>query len=223
MILASRSKAIDQAAADSPTIRLHDTREGVVVGTVAYMSPEQARGQTVDKRTDIWAFGCVLYEMLTGRAAFPGQTFSDTVAAILDTEPAWTALPATVPTSGSSISDEAVMSRLTSDPANDQYALWSRDGLRLTFGSNRNGPLHIFEKAVDRSTDESLLVTPQNTVPADWSPDGHVLLYLTADPRTHLDIWALPIGRGEKPFPIIQSPYHRDSKLETLTWRCGNN
>jgi serine/threonine protein kinase/Tol biopolymer transport system component len=582
-------QAIDPAAADSPIIGLHVTREGVVVGTVAYMSPEQARGQTVDKRTDIWAFGCVLYEMLTGRAAFPRQTFSDTVAAILDTEPAWTALPATVPrtirrlleralekdpkrrlrdmgdaraeldeaqrgrdqdepivsgtartswrfavfgavalvalgvataiwmrrltppvlretrleistpptTEQSSLAispdgltvvfvaqsegqpvlwvrplngvtarplagtigaiypfwspdnqsigffadgklkrieikggaaqtladaldpwggawghdgfivftphqlspllrissdggepaavtqlaqghlghlfpqflpdgthvlcfvsgaaniqgayigrlDETaprklldlsgpavygptghllfvrehalfaqsidptrleltgsavrvadhvavdggfnsaavsvsntgdilyrgaatgggrqltwfnrsgktlaqvgnpdgarkagvlsvspdghqvalarttdgnvdlwllnlgrsgVMSRLTSDPANDQYALWSRDGLRLTFGSNRNGPLHIFEKSVDRSTDEPLLVTPQNTVPADWSPDGHVLLYLTADPKTHLDIWALPIGRDEKPFPVIQSLY----------------
>ena len=76
-------QAIDQAAPDSPTITLHDTRDGAVVGTTAYMSPEQARGQSVDKRTDIWAFGCVLYEMLAGRPAFAGQTFSDTVAAVL--------------------------------------------------------------------------------------------------------------------------------------------
>jgi len=70
---------------------------GAIVGTPAYMSPEQARGQGVDKRTDIWAFGCVLYEMLTGRVAFPGNTISDTIAAILEREPAWEALPDALP------------------------------------------------------------------------------------------------------------------------------
>ena len=68
-----------------------------VLGTPAYMSPEQARGQSVDRRTDIWSFGCVLYEMLTGRAPFTGDTISDTLAATLEREPDWTALPATVP------------------------------------------------------------------------------------------------------------------------------
>ena len=67
---------------------------GVILGTAAYMSPEQARGQAVDKRTDIWAFGCVLYEMLTGRVAFAGDTVSDTIAKILEREPDWSALPA---------------------------------------------------------------------------------------------------------------------------------
>jgi serine/threonine protein kinase/Tol biopolymer transport system component len=75
------------------------TREGVVIGTAAYMSPEQARGLTVDKRTDIWAFGCVLYEMLTGRTAFAGDTPSDSIAKILEREPEWTALPVGTPTS----------------------------------------------------------------------------------------------------------------------------
>jgi serine/threonine protein kinase len=67
------------------------------MGTAAYMSPEQARGLTVDKRTDIWAFGCVLFEMLTGRAAFAGETVTDTLAAILDREPDWMGLPAAAP------------------------------------------------------------------------------------------------------------------------------
>ena len=71
--------------------------ERTVLGTPAYMSPEQARGQSLDKRTDIWAFGCVLYEMLTGRAPFPGDTISDTIASVLHGEPDWAALPATVP------------------------------------------------------------------------------------------------------------------------------
>ncbi|HEU5258697.1 MAG TPA: protein kinase [Vicinamibacterales bacterium] len=81
----------------APTITVNDTREGLIVGTAAYMSPEQARGQNVDKRTDIWAFGCVLYEILTGRAAFRGETISDTIAVILGREPDWTALPGSVP------------------------------------------------------------------------------------------------------------------------------
>jgi Tol biopolymer transport system component len=73
------------------------TRDGAILGTAAYMSPEQARGQAVDKRTDIWAFGCVLFEMLTGQNAFAGETLTDTLAAILEREPPWTELPDTTP------------------------------------------------------------------------------------------------------------------------------
>jgi serine/threonine protein kinase len=79
---------------DLPTITATVLQAGAIAGTPAYMSPEQARGQAIDKRTDIWAFGCVLYEMVTGRAAFPGETIPDTIAAILDREPEWGALPA---------------------------------------------------------------------------------------------------------------------------------
>ena len=73
------------------------TRDGQIVGTAAYMSPEQARGLPVDKRTDIWAFGCVLFEMLTGRAAFSGGSTTDTLAAVLQYEPDWSALPRSTP------------------------------------------------------------------------------------------------------------------------------
>ena len=70
---------------------------GQIVGTPGYMSPEQARGGDVDKRTDIWAFGCLLYELLTGKRAFPGETLQDTIAAVLEREPNWQALPAKTP------------------------------------------------------------------------------------------------------------------------------
>ena len=87
-------------AANVPTLTSAAlTRHGVILGTAAYMSPEQARGQAVDKRTDIWAFGCVLFEMLTGRRAFPGETISDTIAAVLDKAPEWNRLPPATPLS----------------------------------------------------------------------------------------------------------------------------
>jgi len=73
------------------------TREGAIAGTVAYMSPEQARGQEIDRRTDIWAFGCVLYEMLVGRPAFAGPTTADTIAAVMERPVNWTAIPADAP------------------------------------------------------------------------------------------------------------------------------
>ena len=75
------------------------TADGRVLGTPAYMSPEQARGQTVDHRIDVWAFGCVLYEMLTGRPPFEGDTMSDTFVSILEREPDWVPLPASTPAS----------------------------------------------------------------------------------------------------------------------------
>ncbi len=77
----------------SPTLTQGMTRAGVILGTAAYMSPEQARGHEVDKRTDIWAFGCVLYEMLSGKLAFPGDDITDILAAIVRAEPVWSALP----------------------------------------------------------------------------------------------------------------------------------
>ena len=98
------AKAIEPVAVSAPGVSQSPTittpamtRAGMILGTAAYMSPEQARGKAVDKRTDVWAFACVLYEMLTGRLAFAGETVSDTIARILEREPAWQALPASTP------------------------------------------------------------------------------------------------------------------------------
>ena len=94
-VLDSRSvAALDMTP--PPTLTVH-THAGVILGTAAYMSPEQAKGVAVDKRADLWAFGAVLYEMLTGRRAFRGEGVSDTMARVLMEEPDWTALPATTP------------------------------------------------------------------------------------------------------------------------------
>jgi eukaryotic-like serine/threonine-protein kinase len=89
--LAKASEA-QEVTADSPTI-MPNTQIGMILGTAGYMSPEQARGKTVDKRADIWAFGVVLYEMVTGKRLFKGETTSDTLAAVLKEEPNLTLAP----------------------------------------------------------------------------------------------------------------------------------
>jgi serine/threonine protein kinase len=82
---------------NSPTLTVQATQMGMILGTAAYMAPEQARGKAVDRRADIWAFGAVLYEMLSGRRAFEGDDISITLASVLKDEPKWTELPADLP------------------------------------------------------------------------------------------------------------------------------
>jgi Tol biopolymer transport system component/predicted Ser/Thr protein kinase len=125
------------------------TQTGVVIGTAAYMSPEQARGLTVDKRTDIWAFGCVLYEMLTGRCAFDGGTLADTLALVVSRDPDWSLLPGNLPRSISAlvrqclereprerIGDMAVAAFVLKDPRPASGVDVSRDSsMRLVTGT----------------------------------------------------------------------------------------
>ncbi|HEX7778412.1 MAG TPA: protein kinase, partial [Vicinamibacterales bacterium] len=82
---------------NSPTLTFAATQAGVVLGTAAYMSPEQAKGRVADRRSDVWAFGCVFFEMLTGKRVFEGEDVSETLAAVLRADPEWQALPADVP------------------------------------------------------------------------------------------------------------------------------
>ncbi len=82
---------------NSPTLSMAMTEAGLIIGTAAYMAPEQAKGKPVDRRADVWAFGCVLYEMLSGQKAFEGETVSDILAAVIRAEPDWTVLPADTP------------------------------------------------------------------------------------------------------------------------------
>ena len=94
--LAKASESQDEARADAPTLTAM-TQAGVILGTPAYMSPEQVRGELVDQRADIWAFGCVLYELLAGQQPFRGASFAEIIAGVLKTEPGWQALPARTP------------------------------------------------------------------------------------------------------------------------------
>src|SRR5215468_3529010 len=96
------AKALEETPApgsinNSPTISATATREGMILGTAAYMSPEQARGKTVDRRCDIWSFGAVLFEMLSSKQAFAGEDVSQTLATVIMKEPDWSALPADLP------------------------------------------------------------------------------------------------------------------------------
>ena len=95
------AKALDPSPtgdpSESPTLTAAATQMGVIMGTAAYMSPEQARGKPVDKRADIWAFGCVLYEMLSGAKPFPGDDVSQTLARVIDRDPDWDVLPTEAP------------------------------------------------------------------------------------------------------------------------------
>ena len=98
------AKALESVGANadissSPTFSHLGTQAGIILGTAAYMSPEQAKGQMIDRRSDIWAFGCVLFEMLTGKMVFSVETVTDTLAEIVKSEPNWNQLPSNTPKS----------------------------------------------------------------------------------------------------------------------------
>jgi hypothetical protein len=94
-----RDRATSSSLANSPTLTSKGTEFGVILGTAAYMAPEQARGRSIDRRADVWALGAVLYEMLTGTSAFGGETVADVLASVMTREPDWTRLPADTPSS----------------------------------------------------------------------------------------------------------------------------
>ncbi len=96
-VLSDEDSAAPAVSANSPTLSVAATQAGIILGTAAYMPPEQAKGKRVDRRADIWAFGCVLFEMLTGKMAFEGETISDVLAAVIRGEPDWAALPQATP------------------------------------------------------------------------------------------------------------------------------
>jgi Tol biopolymer transport system component len=207
---------------EAQTATADATREGTVLGTPSYMSPEQARGRSVDKRTDIWSLGCVLYEMLAGRRAFSGETVSDTVSAILNSEPDWNALPRSTPTvlrqllhrclekdvdrrlrdagdAGIEI-DEALAASASRAPAAHGRRLLALAGAAaLAAGLVAVAVRHFGGLPASRPQPRLSQVTFREGVedfPA-WSPDGRQILY-TGEVRSVRKIFVKGLAGGEE-------------------------
>ena len=205
---------------DVPASRSDRARGGAQLGTAAYMSPEQARGLAVDKRTDIWAFGCVLYEMLTGRIAFAGETASDSIAKVLEREPDWSALPAATSTAVRRLlrrclaKDARARLRDIGDwridlegaddravrPASVAAGQWRWTGAALIGLAVALAPV-LWQPAAAESPLAEARFTPLTNWPgaeegAEISPDGRFVAFL-ADHDGEFDIWLSQIGTGQ--------------------------
>ena len=216
-----------------PSGSLEGTEEGRILGTPAYMSPEQARGQAVDRRSDIWAFGCVLFEMLAGRRPFEGETMTDTLVQVLEREPDWGALPAPTPEPIRTllrrclVKDPSHRSRDIGDvrleldaivaaPSNQARAPSSR--LRSRYGVLAGVGVLIVVPLIWLATQSypALVDTPLQitrltfddglqTNPA-LSFDGKFFAY-ASNKTGNFDIYTQPVGGGN-PVPVTNNPAH---------------
>ena len=186
------------SAVSSPTITspMQMTRAGTILGTAAYMAPEQARGKTVDQRADIWAFGCVLFEMLTSSRAFPGDEMADVLARVIEREPEWEALPATTPRSLKTLLQRC----LRKDPARRVHSIAdvrldleevqtsAPEEARASLSSAARGrgwPRVLLGAAAGAAVTAAALLTLQTRAPA--APRAPVLRYSVSPP----DGWSL--------------------------------
>ncbi len=175
-----------QELANSPTLTMEATQEGVVLGTAAYMSPEQARGKPVDKRTDIWAFGCVLLECLTGEQEFGGETLSDSIAKILQKDPDWEALPKDTP-----LAIRRLLRRcLEKDP---QLRLRDIGDARIEIGEALSEPVDVGFEPASRRPPLWRRLAPWMAVP--------LLVVLAWSLKPDAPVPEKPISRWEIPSP----------------------
>src|SRR5437762_3305325 len=177
---------MEPAAGSSPSLSMSPTittpamtQAGMILGTAAYMSPEQAKGRPVDRRADMWAFGVVLYEMLTGKRAFPGEDITDTLAAVLRAEPDW-------------------RGELLGGPAFSMGSRVSPDGQTVAFQAMENG---VTQVAVvrQRSAQWATLTHDRDhgvLIDIEWSPDGSSIYFdrLRDVPQ---GIYRVPVLGGE--------------------------
>jgi Tol biopolymer transport system component/predicted Ser/Thr protein kinase len=209
-------------AAASPTLTARATQAGVIIGTAAYMSPEQARGRAVDKRTDVWAFGCVLFEMLSGTKAFQGEDATEIIAAVVKTEPAWQALPATLPSNVRTVvmrclakdrkarlPDLSVVRYLldgtipSADPPRRSSRVWQAAAAVLALTSVAAGagwyratvattPVTRFELSPPENMTFTAGVRANAAAPA-ISPDGRTVAFTAQDAMGKRMLWVRPI------------------------------
>ncbi len=207
----------------SPTLAHTGTAAGMILGTAAYMSPEQARGKSVDKRSDVWAFGALLHEMLTGRPLFSGETVSDVLAAVLTREPDWAALPAATPASVRlllrrclerdpkrrlrDIGEARITLAAPADTERPETARATRPGwlvpvavaaaaVAFAAGYALRRPKPVPPPPVDPNTvARQLTFEPGLEAEPSFSPDGNYVAY-TSNDQGSLDVVVMPIGGG---------------------------
>jgi Tol biopolymer transport system component len=180
----------------APTMTASQTMAGHIVGTPGYMSPEQARGQPVDKRADIWAFGCLLYELLTGKRVFEGASGSDRVAAVLEREPDWSVLPARTPAKIRNLLRDCLQKQANRRLANISDARriigeaqrrpkrWYIAAAVVALAGLAGGSvlwLRAPARVVDRSEWLQLTKFPDSVAQPALSPDGRMLAFLRTD------------------------------------------
>jgi hypothetical protein len=195
----AKARAADEAA--GPILAGAETAAGLILGTCAYMSPEQARGKSVDRRTDIWAFGCILFELLTGRPVFGRDTPSETIAAVLERQPEWTVLPEKLP--------EAIQRLLRRCLEKDPDSrLHDIADARLEIDEAQRGtaspevPRAVRRiRIVGRSVSLLLLVT--GAVAVGWLSRAFVTPSPPQSPRLTRFTWSLPAGLGLTSAPVI--------------------
>jgi len=194
----------------SPTLSRMATMQGVLLGTAAYMSPEQAKGKSVDRRADIWAFGCVLYEMLTGKMAFTGETVTDTLAAVIKEEPDWSKLP---PPTSTRV--RVLLQRcLRKDP---KQRLRDIGDARISLDEVLSGapdPLSVADQRPVAPTQvirfkiplpEKMALAASSTL--SLSPDGRLLAFAAVGADDILRIWIRSLDSLEvRPLPGTESP-----------------
>ena len=206
----------------SPTVTSGGTRDGVIMGTAAYMSPEQARGRPVDKRADIWAFGCVLYELLTGERPFPGDSVSDVIVAVLQREPEWGVLPDSTPQGLNRLLRRCLEKDLRArlrDIADAREYFHGDIPERLTTGARQGRNWQLVTAAgvagaalalagaslwtrlpsVDAPSFDSIVrivATSAHEFGPQISPDGKWIAYLS-DARGPTDVWVKFLSGGE--------------------------
>ena len=216
------TQSIDSS--QSPTLTEAMTRPGVILGTAAYMSPEQAKGKSVDKRADIWAFGCILYECLTGRKAFEGETVTETLAAVIKEEPDWNALPSTTPQNIQFVLrrclekeksrrfrdaadilillEEAYDSRKVTDSLKQKRSwLWKSITIILVVAFGALFLIHFSGQSPAPEEPIFFQITPVVSIPSSGafalSPNGRSLAYVAYNEKGSANLWIYDFNSGE--------------------------